>query len=224
MTVPAPKPHGLATVPNEILEHIALFSGISDELGPPSALFDLLTINRHFHDVLALKYNPHLYSRIFAFKFDTAALLRRFGPGKLTATDFAIELQRRCIILKRIRAQVDCLINPDGSPQDPSILAVVWLSYLMMLENDGKNKRQLREYGRINEWLRQYWFHNEGASKAHVDLQVRHWPGKDTLASLAMWLFWFFLEPSEHSIVVLCNPYLGGVLNIATFCPVYHLT
>jgi hypothetical protein len=65
----------------------------------------------------------------------------------------------------------------------------------MMLENDGKNLRQLREYAKIDDWLKEYWFDDHGASWAKMAIRVDQWPSDSGQTSLAMWLFWFLLKP-----------------------------
>ncbi|KAH9023383.1 hypothetical protein EDB85DRAFT_325698 [Lactarius pseudohatsudake] len=35
---------------------------------------------------------------------------------------------------------------------------MLWTAYLMILENDGVNERQLREYALVDGWLRAFWF------------------------------------------------------------------
>jgi hypothetical protein len=64
----------------------------------------------------------------------------------------------------------------------------------MMLENDGKNELQLREYGRIESWLRIYWFDEAGSSLASLNLLKHEWPMSNARLSIAMWLLWFFLK------------------------------
>lgn len=65
----------------------------------------------------------------------------------------------------------------------------------MMLENDGKNERQLLDYAEMDAWLLEYLFDDEGASSAaHMVIQ-QAWPIEDENNSIAMWLFWLLLRP-----------------------------
>ena len=177
----------LDRIPQEILEHIAFQVAESDFLGPPSGIVPLICLNRYTYTSLGS--NNHLYARIFAAKFDTAAAERRLGPKRISPGVLALELQRRCLYLKRLRAQVDVRFG-QGSDEEDLLLHV----YLMMLENDGKNESQLREYGKIESWLRIYWFDEAGSSLASLHLQNNKWPVNDTKLSVAMWLLWFFLR------------------------------
>ena len=179
----------LDRIPQEILEHITFQVAASDFLGPPSGIVPLLCLNRHTYTSLGS--NNHLYARIFAAKFDTAAAERRLGPKRISPDVLALELQRRCFYLKRLRAQVDVRI---GQGSNDGILEDLLLHvYLMMLENDGKNEVQLQEYGRIKSWLRIYWFDEAGSSLASLYLLKHQWLMNDTKLSVAMWLLWFFL-------------------------------
>ena len=178
----------LDRIPQEIFEHIAFYVASSDFLGPPSGIVPLICLNRYIYTLLAS--NEHLYARIFSAKFDTAAAERRLGPKWIVPGVLALELQRRCFYLKRLRAQVDARIN-EGSDDD-TLEELLFHVYLMMLENDGKNALQLREYGRIESWLRIYWFDEAGSSLASLNLLKHKWPTSNARLSVAMWLLWFF--------------------------------
>lgn len=75
---------------------------------------------------------------------------------------------------------------------------MLWTAYLMMLENDGKNERQLREYARLDRWLRNFWFAEDGASCAQIAIRDNAWPPNNDLSAVTMWLFWFLLIPEEY--------------------------
>lgn len=72
---------------------------------------------------------------------------------------------------------------------------MLWTAYVMMLENDGKNERQLREYAHLDDWLRKFWFAEDGASFARLEIRGNSWPPYNDLADVTMWLFWFLLRP-----------------------------
>ncbi|KAH9028774.1 hypothetical protein EDB85DRAFT_1586645 [Lactarius pseudohatsudake] len=56
---------------------------------------------------------------------------------------------------------------------------MLWTAYLMMVENDGLNERQLHEYARVDGWPRAFWF-EEGVT---------------------MWLFWFLLRLDDYFVL-----------------------
>ncbi|KAI0297857.1 hypothetical protein B0F90DRAFT_1818953 [Multifurca ochricompacta] len=74
---------------------------------------------------------------------------------------------------------------------------MLWTAYLMMLENDGLNERQLREYAQLNGWLHTFWFAEDGASCAQLAIRDNAWPPNNDLSAVTMWLFWFLLRPEE---------------------------
>lgn len=182
-------------IPQEVLEHIALLSVTDDFLGPPSSLVSLLETNRTINSRLSLKSNHYLYAKIFAHKFDLASASRRLGPDRTEPAVLAEELRRRCIYLKRLRSRVDSRIDPVTGGDDEARQELLFHAYLLMLENDGKNEKQLREYAHIDVWLEDYWFDEKGASLAKRSIALDQWPPQNEQTSLAMWLFWFLLKP-----------------------------
>ncbi|THH28764.1 hypothetical protein EUX98_g5427 [Antrodiella citrinella] len=216
-------PHRLGIIPLEVLEHIAFFVATQDELGPPSGLIPLISANRKMASLLSPSANPHLYARIFAYKFDTGAARRRLTRADVSTTGLCAELQRRCILLKRIRAKLDstfpfsdkvgdatahdvCKEVGDAAArgvcklhqEDDLLSKVLWSAYLMMLENDGKNEKQLREYAGLDGWLKEFWFAPTGASRVMSALSKDSWPAKSENMSLGMWLFWLMLKPEDY--------------------------
>ena len=189
----------LNNIPQEILEHIALCTVTTKFLGPPAAIIPLLLINRRLHSCLSASSSPHLYARIFAFKYDVATVIRRLGPERTSTTVLSAELQRRCSHLTRIRCRTDTKIiqSPFVQYDNKMVHAILWMGYLMMLENNGKNEQQLRDYAEMDVWLKEYWFDPQGASSATLSIRMNKWPPNSAQNSLAMWLFWFLLDPGQ---------------------------
>ncbi|KAF8064294.1 hypothetical protein FPV67DRAFT_1504325 [Lyophyllum atratum] len=190
----------LDTVPQEVLEHIAFFAATQSFLGPPSGLLPLLSTNRRIYSRLTIISNHHLYARIFAHKFDIGPVIRRLGCERTTPCILAVELQRRCFYLKRIRARLDSIVRPTDDVDDhPLLHDLLFHAYFLMLENEGKNEQHLRHYAEVDVWLREFWFHERGASRAVKTLRAEAWLPDTETRSLAMWLFWFLLRPSDYS-------------------------
>ncbi|KAG1740669.1 hypothetical protein EDB19DRAFT_1708301 [Suillus lakei] len=182
-------------LPQEVMENIAFFLATTTDVGPPSDLLPLLLSCRSIYRALSLDANLHLCARIFEHQFDLSAAIRRLGHQIATPDVLSKELRKRFVYLKRIRARTDSRICASDT-SNPSILSeLLWLAYLMMLENDGKNVKQLREYAGMERWLMEYWFDDEGASLASKTLSKDEWPLDNEHNSLAMWLFWIFLRP-----------------------------
>ena len=203
-------PSPLDIVPQEVLEHIAFFAASADPIGPPADLVPLLLANRRLAAALSSASNPHLHARIFAAKFDARAPLRRLGPRATAPAQLAADLRRRFVLLQRIRMHVGCFVHSTAAatatatdPDDPEahqlVSEMLWTVYVMMLENDGRNERQLREYAHMDAWLRDYWFDPSGASGARIAIASNQWPRNTELSAVAMWLFWFLLRPGEPS-------------------------
>ncbi|KAF9458704.1 hypothetical protein BDZ94DRAFT_74376 [Collybia nuda] len=193
----------LGTIPQEVLEHIAFFSATQAFLGPPSALVPLLSTCRRIHSRLSINANHHLYANVFAHKFDIAPVIRRLGPDRTTPYILARELQRRCFYLKRIRGRLDSTVKvsreaDDGDYDGGTLHGLLSNAYILMLENEGKNEQQLREYGKIDTWLKDYWFEELGASRAKASIRMDIWLPDTGERSLAMWLFWFLLKPNDY--------------------------
>lgn len=164
---------GLLSLPPEILDSIAGYAALPDYplasssstsapcsflydsstrpskvVTPPTELHALQLVCKHLHSLLNIAANPRLYARVFRSKFDTAAIGRRFGKSALSSLSLANELRRRCVLLKRMRACVtSSALRSDDAPgldeSEQSLDEMLWLAYLMMLENDGLNYEQL---------------------------------------------------------------------------------
>lgn len=194
----------LHTIPQEVLEHIAFFACTHDLLGPPSSIVPLLLTNRQIHTSLSIASDHHLYARIFAAKFDTAAPLARFGKDRLTAWALADELRRRCVVLQRLRTRVDSTTHArhaDGAEGKMSVYDMLFTAYVMLLENEGRNKLQLVEYGRMKEWIHEFWFDPHGSSLAIYNIRLGQWPLNRIENALGMWIFWFLLSSSECELL-----------------------
>lgn len=197
-------PPTLAAIPHEVLEHVAFFAATDNLLGPPDGLLPLLVLNRNIHSALSFDSNPHLYARIYAYKFDLAPAVRRLGADTIPASALGEELQRKCVLLKRVRKKMDSKVDlsmgrHEMKAREGYLTRILWMAYLMMLENDGRNERQLREYAKIDEWLKEFWFDPLGSSLAMGNVKADHWPDNHERISLAMWLFWLLLRPGEYS-------------------------
>ncbi|KAG2039050.1 hypothetical protein BDR03DRAFT_860568 [Suillus americanus] len=136
-------PH-LESIPVDVLSQIAFFTVASAPFTGLGAVLQLLLCSRNLHDALSLKSCPQLYARVFRSRFDLVAHLRRSKLAPPTTTNLALELQRRCAVLRRIRHR---------HVADHSILPDLWTIYLMLLESDGMNESQLHSAG-IAQYIR----------------------------------------------------------------------
>ncbi|KAG6879780.1 hypothetical protein C0992_011825 [Termitomyces sp. T32_za158] len=196
----------LNTIPQEILEHIAFFSANNDTfLGPPCGLIPLLLTSLSIYSCLYS--NHHLYGRIYAIKFDVGPVIQRIGSDDVVSSILAAELPKRFRILKWIRDGLHCLLededeDEDKDEQNDHLMShdIISLAYSMMLENKGKNERQLRDYAKIDPWLRDYWFNERGASRVTDYLNVEGWLPETPSRSMAMWLY-KLTNPAWHQFI-----------------------
>ncbi len=189
-------------LPQEVLDEVAYLLGSDNFYGPPSSLMSLVLTSRHLYSRLSFRLNHHLYASIFRFKFDTAAAEARFGSDRLTSWALADELRRRCIVLKRLRARIDSTTTTRhgcGGESKMSLRDVLFTAYILVLENDGKNMAQLENYGRLEDWIREFWFDPHGSSLAIYSMRTGGWPFDRIETALGMWLYWFMLKPGEQS-------------------------
>lgn len=168
---------------------------------PPTSLFSLQLVCKHLYSLLSLHSNPRLYARVFHSKFDTSAISRRFGKSALTSTNLANELRRRCSLLKRMR---NCVVSaslhtPDAhaaelTESEESMTEMLWLAYLMMLENDGLNYEQLC-WGQIHSFLA---LHH---ATEMLDSAVQAgYPSDAVHKSLALHLVYLLTDPEQLAL------------------------
>ncbi|KAG7087747.1 hypothetical protein E1B28_013688 [Marasmius oreades] len=185
-------------LPQEILEHIAFLVALQTFLGPPSSILPFISINRWTNSSLSFSSNTCLYARIFEHKFDVRPAIRRIGLHRLSTSTLSEELRKRCIYLKRIKSRIDACTDEENNGRDDMLREVLNYAYLFMLENEGRNERQLREYAHIDLWLKDYWFSELGASGARRAIASNRWPVQNLNTIIAMWLYWFLLKPETY--------------------------
>jgi hypothetical protein len=167
----------LCRFPAEILENIGLEVIRFELLGPPKALISLLCTCKSVHNTLASNRCHNLYARIFEIKFDIGAIRRRFGSKSVRSTDLAIQLKKYCTNLQKIRR---------GDVYSPDICDILWTSFLMFTEDDGKNASQLAWAG-LDTFVGQFviaWLREDV-------VQHNDWPAESNVNALALWFMWF---------------------------------
>jgi hypothetical protein len=173
----------LETVPYNVLCHIAYLSASSCVLAVPSDVLRLMLTSRTIYHTLAVSSCPHLYADLFRVKFDIAAHKRRMRfPGQLTSSSLSAELVRRYGMLRHVRlGQV---------PSQVLLAQDLFTAYMMILESDGLNEKQLEEV------------HFSEYATTIVRNRLSRSGAKDLLAegidSLAMWTMWLTLSPREY--------------------------
>ncbi|KAF8657156.1 hypothetical protein AX16_002270 [Volvariella volvacea WC 439] len=175
----------LCRLPPELLDAIffeligsddALDTASTANHGPLGQLFPVLLSCRYFHNYL----NPHkpasaaLYRRIFLHKFDTTAVVRRaFSPHSANYLDQFILYQEYLHIIA------------SGDVDRPTAPDALYMAYIMLLENDGKNREQLERVG-------VYQFAKSWVNKHLYDGCERNagWPVVNDANACALWIMW----------------------------------
>ncbi|KDQ15929.1 hypothetical protein BOTBODRAFT_65211 [Botryobasidium botryosum FD-172 SS1] len=203
----------------EIVEEIAFHLVTDTFLGPPAAIIPFLVASRPINVALSYPMNPNFYSRIFRAKFDAAAPIRRYGYDRINAISFADELLRRCKTMRRmkyiVREQSFWVCEED------SIVRDMWTIYLMCIESDGKNRRQLFEYAHVEQYIKLYM------DKILSPLMGRSGlPQVTTERSLAIWILWLTTSTDtvtnedpemREGVVKLFRPYAFGIYKYDAF-------
>jgi hypothetical protein len=177
----------LESAPNEIIEEIAFHVALLAFLGPPAALLAFLCVSKRINTVISRENNPRLYARIFARKFDVTAPRRRLDD--INTHDLADELVRRCLVLQHIRRNAYPRPLTPGDPDDGDLREHMWTAYIMFLESDGHNARQLIEYARIDRFAQDFV---QAGGRLHDGADENGgWVVDSEINALGTWLFWF---------------------------------
>ncbi|KAG8916327.1 hypothetical protein FRC01_003224 [Tulasnella sp. 417] len=176
----------LDSLPTDVLSIIALNLAAHHPRGPPASVYsNLLQTSR----AIAATTSPHLSSLVFHVQFDVQALKRR-SPGRVTPTVLDHELERRWRSLKRIRWAASAGPSLWGNRYSlASIIEDMWVAYLLLIENDGKNWEQLVGWAMLPAYIQAY---------AQWDLVPAlngdELPEETEVRSLGLWLLWFLSD------------------------------
>jgi hypothetical protein len=197
----------LQSLPLEILDLIAFELVAFQPLGPPSDILPLLCTSSHFQHALSPGTNPVLFARIFRHKFDTRAIERRaFTPSHVQCVE---QLVHYCRTMQVLRSG-DVYVRPRGTviggyDNDRSAVDAMFTAFMMMLEDDGKNARQLQEWAFadvfVERFLRRRLYENRERNDG--------WPLENSPNSCALWLMWMFTSEGGHTQPP--TPYLSYV-------------
>lgn len=207
----------LTRVPTEVLERIALQVALSPALGPPVHLIALLCTCRHVYNTISHARSSDLYAKIFCGMFDVGAARRRFGTLAIRSRFLASQLKSYCVALKRIRR---------GDLNPPDIEDLLRTVFILLTENDGKNRAQL-------EWANAYQFANNFVHQHLWQETINGWPRDTPLHSLALWVQWCMTDanrlaletPDErNNLIRLVLPYVVMSFKYSSFfAPDNHL-
>ncbi|KAG8905615.1 hypothetical protein FRB99_008561 [Tulasnella sp. 403] len=176
-------------LPLDLLHIIASDLAAHFPRGPPSTVIATFSLSKRLLPVI----NASLLSGIFHLQFDTRAIHARIP--NVTATALAHELKRRWRCLKRIRWAARAGPAVWGnSYSEADIIEDMWTSYLLILENDGKNWDQLVGWAMLPAYVQAYVQWDLYPAAASDDL-----PQETEFRSLGLWLLWF-LSDNQNSL------------------------
>lgn len=130
----------------DILGRIAL-NTIPASSNPPAphelrTICSLLLVSRKLRDTISIRNNHDLYATIFRLMFDINAVQRRLGSPSALQDVLTTELIKRLKLLRRIKAHSEeASYNTSILQEDNTAV------FFMVLENEGKNMRQLQTAG-----------------------------------------------------------------------------
>jgi hypothetical protein len=180
----------LCTLPNEVLEHIAFQLLVDDRTSSNAGIVPLLQTCKHFNTLLAFRNNSHLYSRLFQSWFDDAASARRLGTRAYQAPHLAHQLRWYSSALACIRR---------GNIYDKHVLTAFWACFVLLTENDAKNRLHLDAAGLpdfVDEFVR---------NRLYEDcLATNGWPQESPINCLALWLLWYTSIEGMSSLLRQC--------------------
>ena len=171
----------LETFPTEVLERVALALVDEDLPGPPIHLPSLVSASKTVYTKISAKFNPTLYSSIFALKFDTVG---RLGESCKYARRRADELIKRFSALKRFKLMSCREFSTSLTARDD-----LWIAYLLFLEHDQHNYGQLMRYAEIDKFAANFVRHGEPFHDGAAE--NGGWRIDNEVNALVAWLFWF---------------------------------
>jgi hypothetical protein len=202
----------LCSLPLEIIDSIAFELTALTPLGPPSSLIPLLLTSHHLLSSLSSKTNPALYVRIFKHKFDVSAVERRaFKPSHVQCIEQMMYYCRAMKVLRRgdVHAcprrraapgeEVDPVHDPspdDVSGDDNDAHDAMTIAFMMMLEDDGRNSRQLVEWAHADVFAEKYVRERLYEGREDND----GWPVENEGNCCAMWLMWMLTTEGDFSV------------------------
>lgn len=177
----------LQTLPLEILNQIAFELVALQPLGPPCDILPLLCASSHFYQALSPDTNPVLFARIYRHKFDTSAVERRaFTPSHTQCVDQLIHYCRTMQVLRSGDIYVEPRPMSGGDDDERCATDALFTAFMMMLEDDGKNARQLQEWAGADVFAERFLRRRLYEGRESND----GWPVESAPNSCALWLMW----------------------------------
>ncbi|KAG6835340.1 hypothetical protein H0H93_002501 [Arthromyces matolae] len=176
----------LLTVPIEVLHHIAEDLAVLTPLGPPSSIVPLMLTCSTLNSRLSVARNPTLFAAIYRRRLDHTAIERRVG--RPTLSQWA-RWGSRVFEAMRIFRRGDIWYD------EPQLLEALRVGVMFMLDDDGKNVRQMLLWARADVFVQKLVMERI-YERAHEN---QGWPRETPLIAYALQL-WYLLS-SEESVL-----------------------
>ncbi|KAG5652137.1 hypothetical protein H0H81_006155 [Sphagnurus paluster] len=219
------RPH-ITTIPQELSDAIALELTLVEPLGPPAVLLPLMATCRTLYARLSPHTNPVLHAAIFRQKFDSAAVTRRHDGACPTARAYVDQLYRYLAALRVFRRGNVHEGVRDGlwgdEVLDISLDEALQIAVVMMMEDDGKNARQLLLWGHADVFVKRLLRRRLYAGAEAQD----GWPLEDEVNTNALWVLWLLTseesllretQQERESITQLLIPFIYAPFRYSTF-------
>lgn len=165
-------PTSLDTIPDDVLQYIALLTLSSSIFDPPVDTLHLLLTSRTMYRSLSVAACPSLYAKGLQVRFD---FYPSSGQDRPTTSALAEQFTNCCRLLRRARRR-------DTSNLD--LVEDLWTSLWILLESSGLNEAQLFMAG-FSEFITDVmlkYLKEDGTHQIHPN------PPHNQRASLYLWL------------------------------------
>lgn len=178
-------PSPLHALPFETIDAIAFHLAALHPHAPLRAIRPLQATCSRIRSALS---SPALHAKIFRTHFDHSAVARRaFFP---TSSNYTDQLELYTYTL-RVLAAADIY--------HPNVESVLFTAFIMMLENDGRNRHQL-EHVRLPAFV-------DAFVRARLHENSHNgWPAEDTASACALWLMWMTTTQGASNLLTPLPP------------------
>lgn len=169
-------------LPSEILTTIAIHLVLQQHPSlPPYDLLALTSSCRLLHRSLSSHHSPSLWSTAFRYRFDSSSVIRRnFSPN---GRDYYDQLKQYTGVIAAIRT-----LNIYRDDIDDTLRTI----YVMLLDNNGKNRSQLEMAG-VDRFLDIY-VRTRMWAEAPTN---QGWPLDTNANAYALWAMWQLTTPEK---------------------------
>jgi hypothetical protein len=182
------RPSILCRFPLEILENVAFEVASLGQDDIYTSLTPLLCSCKSINALLSFYASSHLYARLLKARYDLRAPDRRLGVHITENEHLANQFRVYSLNLQRIRR---------GDISSPYILEILWTSFLMLLDNDGKNRWQLDRV-RLDDFVERFVLESMWPNR----WTNASWPIDGPANSLVLWIMWMLSTPGVSTCLI----------------------